>query len=396
MRADGDRLERGDLLLDAARTIRSRPGRALALGTAIALGVATFVGILAMSASANQRTEQRIDELRPELVRLTSAPSAESGVSGSDALEVGPLTTDPRVRAAGIADTYGQQRVAARVGSDPTDATVVGAEGDLLTATRSELVGAALPSTGLLPGAHVAMVGAGVASRLGLADPQSSPAIWVDGVPFTVTGVIDDSVYLADLVDSVVLPRSTAAELLPEELQSTTAYVRTDRGAASPVADSLPLRLTPQAPEQWFLDVPQVPIDVTEGISRDLRQLTLAMSLLVMAIGVIAIANAMMRSVFERTSEIGLRRALGARAQHIVGMIVLEAMMIGTAAGLAGVVIGVAVAAGISVRNSWPVRVDLLAVPGAILAAALAGVVAGLIPGLRAVRITPSQALRRD
>lgn len=390
------RLSRGDLLIDAARTIRSRPGRALALGVAVALGVATFVGIVAISESANLRTQERIDKLRPELIRLTSAQTSELTPAGADGMTLKALTQSPRVRAAGIADTYQQQPVTARIGGAPVDATVVGVDGDLLGATKSRYTGEAMPEAGLLPASHVAMVGAGVASRLGLADSTASPVIWVDGVPFTVIGVVDDSTYLADLVDSVLIPRSTAAALVPGAFQSSTAYVRTDRGAASSVADELPLRLTPNAPEQWFVDVPRVPIDVTEGISEDLRRLTFAMSGLVMAIGVIAIANAMMRSVFERTSEIGLRRALGARARHIVGMVVLEAMIIGAGAGVGGVILGSIVATGVSVRNGWPVQVDPQSVVAAVLAASFAGIVAGLIPGTRAVRITPSQALRRD
>ena len=242
----------------------------------------------------------------------------------------------------------------------------------------------------------MAVIGAGAAERIALGDISSGSVIWIAGVPFTVIGVVTDSTYLADLIDSVVIPRSTALALAPGGALSTTAYVRTERGAATTVGDDLPLILSPQSPEGWSIDVPRVPTDVSEGISADLQTLTIALSVLVMAIGVVAIANAMMRSVYERTPEIGLRRSLGARGAHIVGMVVLEAAIIGLAAGVFGVIVGSGVAVVMALRNGWPVAIATMALAPAVASAALSGVLAGLVPGIRAVQVTPSQALRRE
>lgn len=396
MGGDRARLSRGDLLFDASRTIRSKPGRALALGMAIILGVAAFIGILSLSTSANLRTAERIDELRPELVRVTPTSGALDDLELGRSVTAVRLASLPHVEAASVVDTYKAGPVQARVGAAPVDATLVGADGDLLASTRSTFDGRRLPMADLLPGAHVAAVGTGVADRLALGDLAPAPVIWVAGVPFTVVAVINDSTYLAGLIDSVVIPRSTAMDLASDSFQSTTAYVLTDRGRATDVGDDLPLHLSPQSPEGWSIDVPRVPIDVSEGISADLRSLTIALSVLVMGIGVVAIANAMMRSVYERTAEIGLRRALGARGTHIVGMVVLEAAIIGLAAGVIGVIVGSGVACAIALRNGWPVAIASAALGPAVIAAALAGVVAGLVPGIRAVQVTPSQALRRE
>lgn len=396
MRPDRGRLSRGDLLLDALHTIRAKPGRALALGLAISLGVAAFVVITSVSASANRQTARSIDSLRPELVRATPTTSDEAGGGPPDGLSAARLEAIPGAISAGVADSYGPASLRARTGADPVDATLVGADGDLLRATRSRFEGSTLASENGLTGAHLAVVGAGVADRLGLADTSAGPAVWIDGVAFTVVGIVDDSRYLADLIDSVIVSRSAAAELAPMGYQFSTAYIRTDRGAASEVADDVALVLSPEAPETWSIEVPRVPIDVTEAISDDLRSLTIALSVLMVAVGIVAIANAMMRSVYERTSEIGLRRALGARGSHIVAMIVLEAAIIGLGAGVAGATVGVAVAVGISLRNDWPAVVATSALAPAVAAAVLAGVAAGLFPGSRAVQITPSEALRRE
>ena len=106
MRSERARLSRGDLLFDALRTIRSKPGRALALGLAIIGGVACFIGILSMSASANRRTAERIQELRPELVRVTPNGGAPDDLAPGRSVTAGQLDSVPQVRAVGVADTY--------------------------------------------------------------------------------------------------------------------------------------------------------------------------------------------------------------------------------------------------------------------------------------------------
>lgn len=362
----------------------------------MALGVATYVGIVSLSTSANRRTAERIARLRPELVRIAPTETELGLALPEPRFTPAVLAADARTRFATIADTYREAPIRARATSPVVAATVIGVEGNLTQATRSPVTGVGLPSAQLPPGAHVALVGAGVADRIGLGDAAMAPVIWIDGVAFTVTGVIDDSTYLAQLIDAVVIPRSTAEALAPEPPLSTTGYVLTDRGEANRIAGDLPLRITPQSPEAWSVDVPQVATDVTDSISADLRNLTLAVSALVMAIGVVAIANAMMRSVYERTSEIGLRRSLGARATHIVAMVVYEAAIIGLLAGLVGVALGTTTATAVALRNDWPVGVEVGPVALALAAATAAGITAGLIPGVKAVRITPSEALRRD
>ena len=143
----------------------------------------------------------------------------------------------------------------------------------------------------------------------------------------------------------------------------------------------------------WAIVVPHVPLDVAEGISTDVKNLSLAMAALVMFIGIVAIGNAMMRSVYERMSEIGLRRALGA---HVLGLLIAESAQVGMIAGVIGVVVGVCVAAGVASHNHWPIVVSAFAVPVAVPAGILAGMLGGLLPGIAAVRVTPSQALRRE
>lgn len=393
------RLSPGDIIRDAGRTTRSRPGRTIGLGLAIALGVATVVGVLSMSDAADRQVEQRIAALRPELVRLNPNITAEHPFDdfAEDATE--RIAAEPRVMHAAIVHTYPESTVRARWGDDDEQARaapIMGVEGDLIEATRSQVEGDTFDGVDSRDQTHVAVVGAGLADRIGLADPLTRPTIWIDGVPFTVLGIVTDSTYLSATIDAVMIPRRTALSTFGETVLASTAYIRTERGAADTAAENLPLRLTPQQPERWTTEVPRVPIDIAEVISDDLRNLSLAMAGLVVFIGVVAIGNAMMRSVFERMPEIGLRRSLGASARHVLGLLVTEAAFVGMVAGMLGVAVGVLLGVAVAQHNNWPIVVSLWATALAVPAAMAAGALGGLLPALTAIRITPSQALRRE
>lgn len=398
-RSNPIRLSPGDIMRDAARTIRSRPGRTVGLGLAVALGVATFVGVLSMSDAADRQVQRRIAAARPELVKLRPNVPSDGLFDDFGADVVERVDGTAGVRQSVVVHTYTDRAFRVRLGSDGEQVEtgpVMGVEGDFVEATRSDTEGQGLDATTTAGRAHVAVVGGALADRIGLADPTTRPTIWVEGVPFMVIGLVTDSRYLSGAVDGVIIPRRTAIATLGEEVFDSTAYVRTERGSADTAAVALPLRLTPQAPERWAAEVPRVPIDVAEGISADLRNLSLAMAALVLFIGAVAIGNAMMRSVFERTPEIGLRRALGARSRHVLSLLVVEAALIGTVAGILGVVIGVVASLAVAGHNHWPITVSDWAVAVSVPGAMAVGALGGLPPAITAIRITPSQALRRE
>lgn len=392
-------LSPGDIVLDAARTSLSRLGRTIGLGLAVALGVATFVGVLSMSAAADAQVAERIAELRPELVTARPLTADDKPLELFDDEMTKRASQQPGSENTAIVHTWPDVTVRARWGTDEEQAQpapLMGVEGDLLGATRSEVQGASFDGEVSRGDAHVALVGEGLADRLGLSDPDRQPVIWIDGVSFRVMGIVTDSEYLAATTDAVIIPRDRAVTAFGVTANESVLYVRVQRGLADPAAEALPLRLTPQRPEVWAMEVPRVPLDVAEGISGDLRNLSLAMAGLVMFIGVVAIGNAMMRSVYERMAEIGLRRAVGARGRHIVGLLVAEAALVGIVAGLMGIVAGLVVSFAVAARNDWPMVLSWWATAVAVPAGMTAGMLGGLLPGLAAVRVTPSQALRRE
>lgn len=386
-----------DTIADALLTLRARPGRTVGLGLAIVLGVATLVAVGCLSSSASERAHRRLLAARPDIVRISVAPGAdESEEVELDGEVVSRIRSVEGVKAVAGVNAYPPVQVSGRPGGGtPHPAVLMGATGDLVASTSSTIDGSAFPEAA--GPQQVAIVGRSLADEIGLAPSSTSPTIWIEGVPFTVTGILDDSEYLVSGLDSVVVPDSAARWLRPGvAAEDQVAYVRTAKGGAERLADVLPLWIAPQAPDRWQPEVPQPVTDLAEQISADLRRLALAMASLVVLIGVVGIGNAMMRSVYERTPEIGLRRALGATSSGIVGLVLWEAALIGALAGAVAITGGLAIAALVAGHNEWPLVVDGSAVGLAMPLAIGAGLLGGLLPALTAVRIAPAAAFRRD
>jgi putative ABC transport system permease protein len=113
-------------------------------------------------------------------------------------------------------------------------------------------------------------------------------------------------------------------------------------------------------------------------------------------IGGIGVMNIMLVSVTERTSEIGLRRALGARRRRILAQFIVEAVMLTSIGGALGVAIGAGLAALIQVLVHLPTAVPMWAVVLSMAAAGGVGLVFGIYPAYRASRLDPVEAMRRE
>lgn len=396
------RLSVRDLVSEALSGVLQRPGRAALTSLGTLLGVGTFVAVLGLTATAGSQIDRRFTALSATEVIVEDA-TADAELDGAPF----PAEAEARARAingvvrAGIYWSAAQRPVGRLPDADETLADEY-----QITAIASGAIWAMHPTlaTGrVYDGFHesrherVAVLGGAVAQRLGVTSLENGPAIFVDGVPLMVVGIISDVQRHADLLLSVLVPPAAAEDLWgpPASGEPMRMIVETRLGAANVVAGQLAVALRPDDVHRLRVVGPPDPRSLREGVASDLNALFLLLALICLAVGAVGIGNTTFVAVLERVPEIGLRRCLGARGRHIALQFLAESAVLGTLGGLLGTCLAVASVLAVAVSRDWTAVLDPWAVLPAPLLGTLTGVVAGLYPALHASRIEPIQALQR-
>jgi ABC-type antimicrobial peptide transport system permease subunit len=130
--------------------------------------------------------------------------------------------------------------------------------------------------------------------------------------------------------------------------------------------------------------------------TRVMTSLLLAVASISLLVGGIGIMNILLVSVTERTREIGIRMAVGAKSRHILLQFLVEAITLSLVGGIGGVLLGVATARLVSVLAGWPTLISPGAVAGSLLFSGAVGVFFGFYPARKAARLDPIAALRYE
>ncbi|WNI16185.1 ABC transporter permease [Actinacidiphila sp. ITFR-21] len=245
---------------------------------------------------------------------------------------------------------------------------------------------------------RVLQVTAGVSAdgTVAVTPVDNLPAVFVDGTAYTVVGVLSDVRRLPQMLLGMVVPTSTALRAYGPPVDSPAqALIHTLPGAGRLIAHQAPLALRPDKP-QVFTAVPSPdPHGLRDEVGSDLSGLFLIRAAVCLVVGAVGIANTTLAAVLERTGEIGLRRALGARPRHITARFLTESTVLGALGGLIGTGLGISTVVGTALARNWTAVLQPYAVLPAPLIGALTGFAAGLYPAPRAAGTEPLAALRR-
>ncbi len=262
--------------------------------------------------------------------------------------------------------------------------------------------------------ADVCVLGYQTAEDLFQGDDPIGETVWINRKPCEVIGVIAEleAVDVAQRAttrpnDAFYLPISTAIRNLFEEEPWVTIVAHvTDESkmeeAKAQIASYLRQRhQIEQEPDgKWQDDfrmtTKQDVLGAQQEAARTFSLLLTALAAVSLIVGGIGIMNVMLVSVSERTREIGLRMAVGARPQDIVAQFLLEAILLSLAGGFLGMAVGVLAIPLLAQLNKGIALLDPRSIPLALGVALLTGVAFGLYPALRASRLDPIEALRYE
>ncbi len=185
------------------------------------------------------------------------------------------------------------------------------------------------------------------------------------------------------MLDDIMMSAVSAA-LIPAAEAQVTELLRLRHHIREGAADDFKLRH---------------PTEIAEAIAESARTMELLLASVAsvsLLVGGVGIMNIMLVSVTERTREIGLRMAVGARGRDVLRQFLLEAVVLGLAGGLIGVGLGIAGTQAIADLFEWPTRVSGNAIALAVAFAAAIGIFFGYYPARRAARLDPIEALRHE
>jgi putative ABC transport system permease protein len=404
------------ILAVALRALLRNKTRSLLTALGVIIGVGAVIAMTAIGAGAKDRVAKTFEAMGSNMLVVRSGSSRGGGVRGGGGSQPS-LTWDDlaaiRDEVPGVRHIAPQLSTRAQVAADGQNwnTVVQGTTADFFAIRNWKARrGTILSDDDEQTSAKVALVGKTVVDNLygDGADPVGQ-VIRVGNVPFEVIGVLEtkgQASFGQDMDDVIIIPAATYRSKLLGGLQQyidgsilVGAASQEATAAAQPRIEELLRRrhrIRGDAEDDFSVrNLADLASAQQEGADT-MQSLLAGIALVSLLVGGIGIMNIMLVSVTERTREIGLRMAVGARARSILGQFLVEAVSLSLIGGLVGVAAGLGAARYLVARFDWPMLVQPTIIGVAVAFSAAIGIGFGLYPAYKASRLDPIQALRYE
>jgi putative ABC transport system permease protein len=400
----------------ALRALQRNALRSLLTTLGIVIGVGAVIAMVSISQGASVSVQAKIASLGNNLLVLLSGSISRGGVrsgsGGRPSLTVHDAKAIQRECAAVSAVAYARRQVLQVVAGNQNWSTAINGVSIEYETVREWPVAAGrfLSRQDEQSAATSAVLGQTVVENLfGPGQDPLGQVIRIHNVPFRVVGVLSvkgQSPQGTDQDDVVLIPFSTAerrvigttklgsvgvifvsavnAEAVPEAERQITALLRQRHRLRSGQDNDFIIRN--------LSDVAAT----AESTNRMMSTLLASVASVSLLVGGIGIMNIMLVSVTERTREIGIRMAVGAKHWHILAQFLLEAVVLSTVGGILGVICGIVGARLVSVLAGWPTLLSAEVILLAVAFSSAVGIFFGFFPARRAAHLDPIQALRYE
>ncbi len=407
-----------DSIAAALGAIRVNILRSVLTALGIIIGVGAVIIMISVGAGAQKRVDDLIKSLGSNLVLVLPGTTTSSGARGAR----GSRPTITEDDAIAIQTEIDSVKVAAPIvrgsgqlifGNKNWSTTIMGVTPEYQEAQEWIVAGGRWFSHEEAKGAaKVALVGETIIENM--FEPGDDPVgqiVRVKRVPFTIVGTLvpkGETPRGTDLDDTIFVPLSTAKKRLlgGRRLKGrlvSTMYVKSH--SADEVDDTIREmtgllrqrhKIRPGQPDDFFVRNLSSILQARASSSRVMTLLLAAVASISLVVGGIGIMNIMLVSVTERTREIGLRMAIGARKKDIQNQFLIEAVTLSLIGGLIGIAVGLAGSVGISSLGDWPTVIRPESIVLAFGFAAVVGIFFGYYPARKAAHLDPIEALRYE
>jgi len=401
----------------ALRALRVNKLRSVLTMLGIIIGVGAVITMVAVGSGAQARVAEQIQSLGSNLIIVLSGSVNASGVRlGTSSQQT--ITEDDATAIAREVPTVQVAAPSVRgtaqvvFGNLNWSTAIQGVTPDYFEAREWPVInGRAFVQEDLDGATKVALLGQTTALNLfAEADPVGQ-IVRIKKVPFTVVGLLDrkgQNSWGQDQDDIVMIPLSTAKKKVlgksnsnPRAVGAISVKIRPDEDmseAEAQIRDLLRQRHRLQGYQDddfWLRNLSEI-LQTQEDASKVMTYLLAAIASVSLLVGGIGIMNIMLVSVTERTREIGLRMAVGARGRDILGQFLIEAVTLSLIGGIIGIAAGLGGAEALSYFAEWRTLVSAQAIAIAFGFAAAIGIFFGFYPARKAARLDPIEALRYE